>query len=78
MSANLDCRREAAECLSLAEAEMHQPLKVALTEVARSWLTLASQLEQLEALTDRKTAVARRTAMIAQARQWLSKRVASA
>ena len=72
-----DCRKQAAECLSLAETETHHTIKSALTNVGRSWSLLADQLMQLEALTDRQTAITSRTTMIAHVRHWLTRQIAN-
>jgi hypothetical protein len=73
----LDCRKQAAECRSVADTETRQPLKVALTNAAQSWSLLADQLVQLEVLTDRDTAAASRATMIAHVRRWLATQVVS-
>jgi hypothetical protein len=53
MTAALDCRRRADRCLYLARfAQDEQVLKIRLRDLARTWTTLARQIERLDALRD--------------------------
>jgi hypothetical protein len=53
MTAALDCRKQAVRCLSLAQSAMdEQVVKMCLRDLARTWMTLACQIERIDALRD--------------------------
>ena len=49
----LDCRRQADSCLHMARfAKNEQVMKTLLRDMARTWMTLARQIERMDALRD--------------------------
>ena len=53
MTAALDCRRQADRCLFMAQfAQNEQVLKILLPDLARTWMTLACQIERMDVLRD--------------------------
>jgi len=53
MTAALDCRRQADSCLYTAQfAKDEQVMKSLLRDMARTWMSLACQIERMDALRD--------------------------
>jgi hypothetical protein len=43
-----ECRRQAAECVRLAETEVAPQSEVIMRSMARSWTALANQMDRLD------------------------------
>jgi hypothetical protein len=53
MTAALDCGRQADRCLYMAQFAIdEQVMKMRLRDLARTWMTLACQIERIDALRD--------------------------
>jgi hypothetical protein len=49
----LDCRKQAAGCLHMAQFAIDgQVMKSRLRDLARTWMTLAHQIERIDVLRD--------------------------
>jgi hypothetical protein len=52
MTDALDCRRQADRCLNAAQYTKAQVIKALLRDLARTWTTLARQIERVDDLRD--------------------------
>ena len=53
MADELDCKMQAERCLCMAQFAMdEQVMKMRLRDLARTWMTLACQIEHIDALRD--------------------------
>jgi hypothetical protein len=52
MNRALDCRRQADRCLHVAHYAKAQVMQALLRDLARTWTTLARQIERIDALRD--------------------------
>jgi hypothetical protein len=53
MTAAFDCRKQADSCLYMAQfAKGEQVMKSLLRDIARTWVSLAWQIERMDALRD--------------------------